>query len=174
MTKAQDIGDGERDKAVPMPKPLPSSIVAELEMIWRELALDIQATGVVCQQSGNCCNFDEWEHVAFATALELRHLMATHPTDGGPTKSKLCPYWKERKCTAHSARPLGCRVFYCDKAYEAGHAQGIYEKYHARVQALCESAGEPYVYLPMVAAIKHYTREGRFFDPARPFALLSE
>lgn len=156
------------------PEPLAPDVVASLESIWVRLAAEIGSTGVVCQQSGNCCNFDEWEHIAFASTLELRHLMTSAEAQPADLVGKLCPFWKQRKCTAHAARPLGCRVFFCDKAYETAHSQRIYETYHGEIQQLSERAEEAYAYLPMVAAMQHYSRTGQFYDPARPFSLFSD
>jgi Fe-S-cluster containining protein len=156
-----------------MPPPVSPALGARVLELWQELGREVEVTGVVCRQSGNCCNFDEWEHVAFATTVELRMLMTVPmPLEPGERSAKLCPYWLDRKCTAHHVRPLGCRVFFCDQTYGSEHAQRIYERHHARMKAICEEFGEPYAYVPMVAAMREWVKRGRFFDPERPFALL--
>jgi hypothetical protein len=49
-------------------------------------------------------------------------------------------------CTARQARPLGCRIYFCDE--NAQHWQNdVYEKYHARLTALHDSFGIPYQYM---------------------------
>lgn len=163
-------GDGRRVA----PLPLDPALERGIRELWDELGREIAATGVACQQSGNCCNFDEWEHVAFATTAELRLLMSVPMPGQRPASRKLCPYWVDRKCTAHGVRPLGCRVFFCDRAYGSDHAQRIYEKFHGRMQELCARHGEPYAYVPMVAAMREWMERGRFFDPERPFGLMGE
>lgn len=158
----------------PPPAPLEPAIAAELEAIWLRLAQAIATTGVACQRSGRCCNFDQWDHTPFATTLELRHLISTNPLASAPEPGKLCPYWVDRACTAHGARPTGCRVFFCDANYQAAHSSGIFEQFHAEIRELCQRARHEYAYLPMVPAIRSWAREGRFYDPQRPFALMAE
>ncbi|MCK6439599.1 MAG: hypothetical protein L6Q71_05295, partial [Planctomycetes bacterium] len=93
----------------------------------------------------------------------------TKGVDGIAPEGKLCPFYKEGKCSARDVRPLGCRVYFCDKSYQKNHSQRIYEKYHAEIEALARESEVEYAYVPMVSALRRYAREGRFHDPARPF-----
>ncbi len=67
------------------------------------------------------------------------------PLDGGET----CP-WQDARghCTARDCRPLGCRVYYCDPAYEPS-AHGLSERYIARLKALTDKHGLPWNYAPL-------------------------
>ena len=50
--------------------------------------------------------------------------------------------------TAREPRPLGCRVYYCDPAYqESGNR--ITEKYLGRLKELADAHGVPWHYAPL-------------------------
>jgi hypothetical protein len=81
---------------------------------------DAALEGWTCPASTECCRFSvtgkepwltevEWLLVAAEVARQGRKLPAV-PEDG------TCPFLKEGRCSIYSARPLGCRTFYCDRA----------------------------------------------------------
>lgn len=110
---------------------------------------------------GECCNFDSFEHILFASNIEILNLIDQYPLSSKhKLEGALCPYWENGKCSAHQARPLGCRIFFCDQNYIKEHSQELYEKYHKKVQALIQKHGFDYAYLPMVSAIQHYHKHG--------------
>lgn len=86
---------------------------------------DAALDGWTCPASTECCRFSitgrepwltevEWLLVAAEVARQGRKLPAT-PSDG------TCPFLtKEGRCSVYSARPLGCRTFYCDRASGPG------------------------------------------------------
>lgn len=142
-----------------------------VDALYARLAAEIRATGVVCEASGRCCNFDEWDHTPFATTLELTRMLRDRVPDRGEFTRQLCPFWKEKRCTAREGRPLGCRVFYCTTSYQETHAQVLYERYHKELEDLCRQHGfTDYAYLPLVAGLKRWVLEGRFVDPQRPLS----
>ncbi len=62
--------------------------------------------------------------------------------------SDFCPFQQGALCTAREPRPLGCRVYYCDPAYqETSHA--ITEKYLRRLKELAETHGVTWQYAPL-------------------------
>jgi Fe-S-cluster containining protein len=61
-----------------------------------------------------------------------------------------CPYLQAGHCDAHTERPLGCRIFFCDKGADGlgTHWQSdLYERTHKETLALHESLALPYRYL---------------------------
>ena len=65
-----------------------------------------------------------------------------------------CPFQKDNLCTPREPRPLGCRVYYCDPAYqETGSA--IMEKYIRRLKALAEAESREWCYAPLHHFLNH-------------------
>lgn len=142
-----------------------------LDGIYRRLQDDIAATGVVCRQRGLCCDFEKMDHVLFCSTLELENMASAPRYEAANASGRLCPFWKDGMCEARDVRPLGCRVYYCDTSYTAEHSQRVYEKYHRDIEELARESNTDYAYVPMIAALARHKREGRFFDPEKPYAL---
>lgn len=125
----------------------PDEIRGPLRAIYADLDAEIAALAPVCQVSGRCCRFKEYDHTLFLSAIEARLLIADAPEpsgtlDGGDT----CP-WQDSagRCGAREARPLGCRVYFCDPNYE-GEAEPLTERYLARLRGLADALGLPWGY----------------------------
>src|SRR5438067_8934223 len=91
--------------------------------LYAEADREVAAAGPVCVASGRCCRFKEWGHVLYLSGLEADVLLASAPGYGRPVSPDFCPYQHDKLCTAREPRPLGCRIYFCDPAYqEAGNA----------------------------------------------------
>jgi hypothetical protein len=86
--------------------------------IYREADAAVAAAGPVCVASGRCCRFKEYGHVLFLSNLEADVLLASAPPYEQPASADFCPFQKENLCTAREPRPLACRVYFCDPAYQ--------------------------------------------------------
>src|SRR3954467_15660911 len=116
--------------------------------LYREVDRAVAAAGPVCVASGRCCRFKEYGHTLFLTTLEADALLAAAPPYDRPVTAEFCPFQKGNLCTAREPRPLGCRVYYCDPAYqETGNA--LTEKYLVRLRELHEEHGVAYRYAPL-------------------------
>src|SRR5437016_14547827 len=116
--------------------------------IYSEVDHDVAAAGPVCVASGRCCRFKEYGHTLFVSNLEAEVLLAAAPPYPQPVSADFCPFQKDNLCTAREPRPLGCRVYYCDPAYqETGKA--ITEKYLHRLKELADANGIDYLYAPL-------------------------
>jgi Fe-S-cluster containining protein len=60
-----------------------------------------------------------------------------------------CPYLHDNRCTAREARPLGCRVFFCDPAWR-GKGEDLTERFLRRIGALSERLGIERDYRPFL------------------------
>src|ERR1700740_3534345 len=108
--------------------------------LYQEVDAAVAAAGPVCVASGRCCRFKEYSHTLFLSNLEADVLLASAPPYNTPVTADFCPFQQGNLCTAREPRPLGCRVYYCDPAYqEAGSA--LSEKYLAGLKALPDEAG---------------------------------
>lgn len=132
----------------------------------------------VCRSSGKCCQFEKYGHRLYVTAAELAHFSrwaqnnaAPSPApSSSPTAISLpqffarqspegCPYQVEKRCTARDARPLGCRVYFCDQTAQSWQ-HDLYEKYHARLREVHDRHALPYRYLEWRSALRELLDTG--------------
>ncbi len=72
-----------------------------------------------------------------------------------------CPYLRAGLCGEHEERPLGCRIYFCDKGADGRGAEWqseLYEELHAATMALHERLGVPYHYLEWREALAAVAR----------------
>ena len=130
-----------------------SPVAAKLEAIYAEAAKRINERGPACWASGRCCNFESFGHRLYTTGLEAAYCVAkwnhANPrltiegVDAALSRGG-CPFQQRNLCNAHTIKPLGCRVFFCDRtATEWQHT--LLEDLHAKVKAL-HSDDIPYEY----------------------------
>ena len=120
----------------------------EVLNVYQAADADVAAAGPVCIASGRCCRFTEHGHVLYISNLEAAVLLESAPPYEQPVSPDFCPFQKEKLCTAREPRPLGCRVYYCNPAYqETGNA--ITEKYLANLKELATAHGIPWRYAPL-------------------------
>jgi Fe-S-cluster containining protein len=116
--------------------------------LYQQIDAEVNVAGPVCVASGRCCRFKEWGHVLYISNLEADVLLAAAPPYAKPVSPDFCPFQKDRLCTAREPRPLGCRVYYCDPAYQET-ANAITEKYLAKLKALALELGVEWRYAPL-------------------------
>lgn len=144
---------------------------APLLAIYEDLDAAIAGLAPVCRLSGRCCRFEEYGHTLFVSAPEAALLLTdapvpSRPLDGGAT----CP-WQDQggRCTAREARPLGCRVYFCDPAYEP-RAFDLSEAYLGRLKRLVQAMELPWNYAPLHHHLRQLESEGRFPGAAKAAA----
>lgn len=133
-----------------------------LRALYNDLAAEVAQAGPSCELSGRCCRFVEYDHVLFLSGPEAEVLLADAPApsrvlDDGAS----CPWQDERnRCTAREARPLGCRVYYCDPSYQ-DRSHELSERYLARLRTLTASLGLPWDYAPLHRHLRSAEESGR-------------
>lgn len=138
-----------------------------LRVIYDELDAEVARRGPTCWLSGRCCRFAEAGHTLFVSAPEAALLVADappppRPLDDGAT----CPWQDDHgRCTAREARPLGCRVYYCDPAYGDRAAAELSEEFLGRLKRLADQLGLPWDYAPLHRHLALAAADGRL-DPA--------
>ncbi len=146
------------------PEPLdPARFRGALQLLYVELEAEVARLGPSCALSGRCCRFAEYGHTLFASAPEMALLLADAPPPSRPLdRGETCP-WQDHggRCTAREARPLGCRVYFCDPAYQ-DHAPVLSEAYIGRLKRLAEALGLPWSYAPLHRHLETARAEGRF------------
>ncbi len=144
-------------------EPIDPALVREpLQAIYAELDLEIAAHQPVCVLSGRCCKFAEYDHTLFVSAPEFALLLADAPAPSRPLDEGLTCPWQDLqgRCTAREARPLGCRVYFCDPKYEP-HSGPITESHLAKVRDVCDSLALPWAYAPLHNHLRAAAESGR-------------
>lgn len=124
---------------------------AELRAVHEACAEEVRHRAPICIASGACCRFEEYGHRLYVTGLEtawtLRVLghAPTHDEVARAAARGDCPFLRDGLCTAHAARPLGCRIYYCDPAARFW-PQELSERLLARIRRLHEAREVPYRY----------------------------
>ena len=75
---------------------------------------------------------------------------------------RTCP-WQNAQghCTARDARPLGCRVYYCDESYQE-YAHVLSERFLAELKGIVDREQWPWMYAPLHHHLDRAARSGRF------------
>ena len=118
------------------------AIRAELRSIYADLDAVIAARAPICVLSGRCCRFEEYGHTLFLSQPEADLLVAEAPPPARPLDDgATCP-WQDAagRCTARDARPIGCRVYFCDESY-GDDARTFSEMFIGRLKRRVEALG---------------------------------
>lgn len=129
------------------------AIAAELEAIYEYTAAAIESRGPACWASGRCCNFEAAGHRLYTTGLEAAYALARLSPDSPLTHESLasararggCPFQVANLCGIHTIKPLGCRVYFCDRSAQEWQ-QDLSERALARVRELHDRHGIDYRY----------------------------
>lgn len=153
--------------SLPDPRPFRAALLG----LYAALEADVGRAGPTCALSGRCCRFAEYGHTLFLSAAEAALLLADAPEPARPRDDgQTCP-WQDARghCTARDARPLGCRVYYCDPSYQDRAAE-LSETYIARLKHLTEDHGLPWDYAPLHQHLRAIEQPGRgaAADPTEP------
>jgi hypothetical protein len=125
---------------------------ASLEEIYREVDREVESLGAVCWARGDCCDFDRVDHKLYATWIEVAHVRDKHPEEFA-AGSRLCPFWREGKCTERERRPLGCRTHFCDARYR-DQLEAIHERHHGRLREIVRQHDLPWAYADFIEVLR--------------------
>lgn len=139
---------------------------ARLRVLYTELDADVASHAPVCLLSGRCCRFSEYGHTLFLSEPEAALLLADAPPPSRPLDDGTnCPWQDQQgRCTAREARPLGCRVYFCEDRYQE-HAHALSETYIGRLRRLAETLDLPWNYAPLHHHLHTARDAGRFITP---------
>jgi hypothetical protein len=148
----------------------PESFRNALRALYADLDAEIARLAPVCALSGRCCRFEEYGHTLFLSAPEAALLLDEAPDPSRPLdEGATCP-WQDTqgRCTAREARPLGCRVYFCDSGYQP-HSFELSERFISRLKKLVEDHNLPWNYAPLHHHLGRAKAEGTF--PTSPTQL---
>lgn len=98
------------------------AVARDLEAVYAIIADQVEARGPACWASGRCCNFDRTGHRLYTTGLEAAYTITRlrRPLDIAEIRAAVvgggCPFQEGNLCGVHPIRPLGCRVYFCDRS----------------------------------------------------------
>jgi hypothetical protein len=124
------------------------SLPRQVLEIYQEADREVAAAGPICVASGRCCRFKEYGHALYLSNLEAEVLLSNAPAYEAPVSECFCPFQKENLCTAREPRPLGCRVYFCDPAYQDTMKE-IMEKYVRRLKDIARANSVEWRYAPL-------------------------
>ncbi len=111
-----------------------------------------------CSTCGACCNFTAYDHLLFVTPPELIYLAEKLGAESlKQMTSGPCPYQEATKCTVHSHRFAGCRIFCCGG--DAEFQSELTEATLKRLKAICEQFQVPYRYADLATALAAFSTD---------------
>ncbi len=152
------------------PDPLAnSSPEAALQALYDQVDREVARFGPACQLSGRCCRFAEYGHTLFVSTLEIRYLVAGAPEPFRPLdRGETCPWQDQRgRCIAREARPLGCRIYYCDPTYQET-AHEISERSITELKKITQRWDLAWTYAPLHDHLIRERDAGRLLIGAAP------
>lgn len=133
------------------------ALVLAVEGLYRELDEEIARLPRRCEGRTACCRFGPGDEVRlYVTAIEVCYYLSRRspwPAAGG-----VCPHLTDGLCGVRDARPLGCRVYFCD-ASSQGWQGPMTEAYLSRLREMHAAFGVPYFYadwLVVLAALRGF------------------
>ena len=137
--------------------------------LYEQLDAQIHQRGPVCWSSGKCCNFEQYGHRLYVTALEIAWVLAQTKTPAAsyvPTNTtaetrvrlpqiapqKSCPFQIDRRCSVHTIRPMGCRIFFCQQSTQQWQ-NDLYETFLKKLHHLHDNFDLPYRYIEWRAGL---------------------
>ena len=131
------------------------AVATELERVYAMAAEQIARRGPACWASGRCCNFRETGHLLYVTGLEAAYCVRRLASAGrgrlssGAVEAARaaggCPFQVGNLCGVHAIKPLGCRVYFCDRSAQ-GWQHDLTERGLGMLRELHERHGIPYRY----------------------------
>lgn len=144
---------------------LDGGAAADLEAIYALARDAIEARGPACWASGRCCNFRAAGHRLYVTGLEAAYTLVRLEREGRVvTREEVhaaiergdCPLLTANLCGAHAMKPLGCRVYFCDRAATTWQSD-LSERLLAMIRALHQRRGIEYRYAEWGAMLEALT-----------------
>jgi hypothetical protein len=121
-----------------------AEMLLALERVYESIGREVAARRPRCDRSGRCCRFEQNGHLLFVSGLEIA-VFAARIRTRPPDRAGGCAWQADGACTAHTHRPTGCRIYYCDPASTAWQGD-LYERHHRQIVALHHQFDLPYIY----------------------------
>lgn len=101
------------------------AVARAVKGVYDDTASRVEQRGPACWASGRCCHFEATGHRLYVTGLEaaIAQQLAARPAVTSSVRASLtlggCPFQQGHLCGEREARPLGCRVYFCDQSAQS-------------------------------------------------------
>ncbi len=126
-----------------------NNLYAELATLYQDLEKELALLNPGCDTCGTCCNFSAFDHVLYASSIEVGYIAQHVKIPDFAISDNVCPFLKDNQCGIRSFRTLGCRIFYCNPHYKE-ILNDTYEKYHCMMKELSKKYNYQWEYLPFL------------------------
>lgn len=140
---------------ITMVERLDVNIHSELGRIYQLLETELAQLNPGCNQCGTCCNFTTFDHILYASSIEINYITRNVEVPDFNVADNVCPFLKDNQCSIRDFRTLGCRVFYCNPHYKEV-LNDIYEKYYQKIRDLREKYTIQWRYLPFLNQLDEF------------------
>ncbi len=121
--------------------------------IYKRLEAELASINPGCNACGTCCNFEEFDHVLYASTIETDYIRENVDVPSFDSEKNVCPFLVDNQCSIRDHRALGCRVFFCNPHFKET-LQKIYEKYYTMIKVLAIENDVEWHYAPMMKLLK--------------------
>lgn len=141
-----------------------SEIARALEAVYVMIGDAIDARRPVCDSSGRCCNFKNHGHLLYVTGLEAAYLVAKSDREVRVSEVQAalergdCPFLIGKLCGAHTIKPSGCRIYFCDPTAQDWQHE-LYERSAKMLRELHDRFEIEYRYAEWRSLLMMFARE---------------
>jgi Fe-S-cluster containining protein len=139
--------------------------------VYSDVAAQIEARGPACWASGRCCHFESAGHLLYVTGLEAAYVVVGLQEERRKELVQSrglyhgCLFQSANLCTVHGIKPLGCRVYFCDRSAREWQ-QSLSEHGLAQIRGLHDRHGIEYRYGEWRAMLDQVVRAACVDDAA--------
>ncbi len=134
---------------ITMEERLDVNLYSELGRIYQLLEKELTQLNPGCSQCGTCCDFSTFDHILYASSIEINYITRNVEVPDFNVADNVCPFLKDNQCSIRDFRTLGCRVFYCNPHYREVLCD-MYEKYYHMIKELSSKYNVQWGYLPFL------------------------
>jgi len=128
------------------------NLYSELATLYQDLEKELTRLNPGCDTCGTCCNFSAFDHVLYASSIEVDYIAQHVEIPDFNISDNICPFLKDNQCCIRGFRTLGCRIFYCNPHYKE-ILHDMYEKYHCMIKELSKKYNYQWKYLPFLGQL---------------------
>lgn len=131
------------------------NLYSEVVILYQYLEKELTQLNPGCKRCGTCCNFSTFDHVLYASSIEINFITQNVEVPDFNVSDNICPFLKDNQCSIRDFRTLGCRVFYCNPHYKEV-LNDVYEKYYQMIKDLSGKYNTQWKYLPFLNQLAEF------------------
>ncbi|TVL98768.1 MAG: hypothetical protein CV087_20490 [Candidatus Brocadia sp. WS118] len=141
---------------------LKGNLYSELARIYELLEKELMLLNPGCNRCGACCNFSAFDHVLYASTIEVDFITQNVEVPDFNISDNICPFLKDNQCSIRDFRTLGCRVYHCNPHYREVLCD-VYEKHYQMIRELGGKYNTQWKYLPFLDQLAEFKSDPSAF-----------